>query len=92
MDGCTVGPCQLGDRYHGDICDLHDLDWWYVRTVVGKFAADVKWSYRIVERHIGNGLWIIPAALYAGIGQIWLQTGGWLFWAGLVGKGRRLRK
>jgi hypothetical protein len=91
LDGCTFGPQKFGSVYHNDICTSHDLDWWYDRRATQKTVADWRWSAGIVKRHARNGFWIVPAALYASLGFLWLMTGGWLFWAGWVGHGKKLR-
>lgn len=92
MDGCTVGPKKFGNVFHDDICNSHDLDWWYDRRATQKTVADWRWSSGIVKRHFKNTPWQPLAVLYAVLGFSWLMTGGWLWWAGWMGHGKELRK
>lgn len=80
-DGCTVGPQRFGKVWHDDICDKHDDDWWHNRTVIEAIGSNFKWAGGIIGRHGRNGWWIIPAALYAVAGLIFLNTAGWYWWA-----------
>lgn len=80
VDGCSLGPQRFGNRSHADICNQHDVDWWRNRNLHNKFRADWLWSVRIIERHTTNGLWVIPAILYALLGFVFLNTLGWWFW------------
>lgn len=81
VDGCTIGPQAFGKVNHADICNQHDVDWWENRNLHNKLRADWLWSVRIVRRHARNGLWIIPAFIYALAGFVFLNTAGWYFWA-----------
>lgn len=81
FDGCTIGPQKFGKVSHKDICTDHDVDWWLERTAWGKIRADWRWSTRLIRRHLPNRLWFIPAALYAALGFIGLNTLGWIWWA-----------
>ncbi len=92
LDGCTFGPSKFGKVSHKDICTSNDLDWWYNRRATQKTVADWRWSTGIIKRHARNGLWLVPAVLYASLGFAWLMTGGWFFWSGLIGPGKELRK
>ena len=80
VDGCTLGPQRFGKVSHADICNQHDIDWWNCRTVLAAFDANCAWSFRIVRRHAGNGLWVLPAMVYAGLGFVFLNTVGWFWW------------
>lgn len=80
IDGCTIGPQKFGKRDHSDICREHDRLWWEKRNLHNKFRADWMWSVRIIRRHATNGLWIIPATLYAVAGFVFLNTVGWYWW------------
>ena len=81
QDGCTLGPQAFGKVSHADIGNEHDRSWWVNRNLHNKIRADWIWSVRIVKRHARNGLWILPATLYAVIGFVVLNTGGWYWWA-----------
>jgi hypothetical protein len=77
---------------HTDICNQHDHDWWYKRRATQKAKADWLWSWRLVKRHAKNTPYQPFAVLYASLGFAWLMTGGWLWWGGIVGPGKELRK
>jgi hypothetical protein len=91
MDGCTFGPKQFGGVKHTDICNQHDLDWWNERRADKKAIADFMWSYRLIKRHAKNTPYQPFAVLYASLGFAWLMTGGWFWWVGWVGPGKRMR-
>lgn len=80
LEGCTMAPNRLGKVSHRDICDDHDRDYWFRRTLLGKIAADARWAGRIVWRHRLNWPWQPVALLLAVIGWIGITTVGGVMW------------
>lgn len=82
LDGCTFFPDKFGKVDHSIICLVHDVDYWYSRTVLGKIKADIDWLVGINRIHMINTLrWRSVVLLSSIVGFIGLSTFGWYFWA-----------
>lgn len=82
LDGCTMFPDKFGKVDHSIICLVHDVDYWYNRTVLGKIKADIDWLVGINRIHMINTLpWRSVVLLSSIVGFVGLSTFGWYFWS-----------
>ena len=82
LDGCTYFPDSFGKVSHTHVCLIHDVDYWYGRTVLNKIAADIRWTLGLNRAHKQNTLfWRIVVFFASLIGFVGLSTFGWYFWS-----------
>ena len=82
FDGCTYFPDSFGKVSHRHVCDIHDIDYWTERTILGKIAADIRWTLNLNKAHKQNTtFWRIIVFFASIVGFIGLSTFGLYFWA-----------
>lgn len=82
LDGCTLFFNSFGGVSHREVCDQHDKDYWNNRTFFSKIAADIRWFFRIINKHRKENTWywFIIAFVITFFGLIGLMTFGWIPW------------
>lgn len=81
LDGCTFFPDSFGRISHKHVCMIHDIDYWFDRTLIAKIQSDFRWLVNLNKAHVLNKIyWRILVFFASILGFLALSTFGLIFW------------